>query len=231
MAEAPPTILAVDYFGAGAEFHEQSSNTEEVKQFVMIPAANGNYACSSEFDNGDTFMSEYRYCSDAAPDIDTDLSTLITSFGDVHASASGVQATMRVHFEAGEAATVTIDGHQHDGAQAHVTGTLSLFDCSGIIPGSSGTGVPTLITVAGTSSPVSADLEINANHIDKVGADGVHWHGQNVGPCRVSITVNYEGTVTGVTPGSWLNIIGANSDDSQDTPTSVVTAEQFVDKS
>ena len=231
MAEAPPTILAVDYFGAGATLVEQNSNTEEVKQFIMIPAANGNYSCSSEIDEGDTFMSEYRYCGGASPDIDTALGALITSFGDVHAAASGVQETMRVHFEAGEPATVTIDGHQHDGTQTHVIATLSLFDCSGIIPASSGKGVPELIAVTGVSSPVSADLEINANHQDKIGADGTHWHGQNVGPCRVSITVNYEGTVTAATAGSWLNIKVANSGDNQDTPTSTVTAEQFVDKS
>ena len=224
MAETAPTIIAVDYFAAGANFHEQNSSTEEVKQFVVVHGANGNYACSQEFDDGDTFMSEYKYCN-GTPSIDADLSTLISTFAAVADAHEPTE--MRIHFEAGEAATVTIDGHQHD-ANPHVT--VSTFDCSGIIPASSGTGVPTLITVAGTVSPVSADMTISANHVDKIGADGTHFHGQNVGPCRVSISVQYEGQVSGTTPGSWLNIIVAKSDDNQDTPTSTVTAEQYVDK-
>ena len=224
MAEAAPVILAVDYFSAGANFHEQNSSTEEVKQFVPIIGASGNYACSQEFDDGDTFMSEYRYCN-GTPSIDADLSTLISTFGavaDAHAPTE-----MRIHFEAGESATVTIDGHQHD-ANPHVT--VTTFDASGIIPAASGVGVPTLITVTGTASPVSADMTINANHVDKIGADGTHFHGQNVGPCRVSISVQYEGQITAATAGSWLNILVTKSDDNQDTPTSTVTAEQYVDK-
>ena len=223
MAESAPTILAVDYFGAGANFHEQNSSTTERKQFVAVLAANGDYACSQEFDDGDDYMSEYRYCN-AVPDIDTDLSTLLTTFGAV--ADSKCPTEIRIHFEAGEAATVTIDGHQHD-TNPHVT--LRNFDCSGIIPASSGVGVPTLITVAGTVSPVSADLTINANHVDKPGANGAHFHGQNLGPCRVALSVQYEGQVSGVTAGNWLNIIVAKSDDNQDTPTSTVSAEQFVD--
>ena len=229
MAESPPTITGTDYFSAPAKFHAQNSNTEETKEFYSVLQATGDYACSGEYNHGDTYMSEYAYCGGGAIDIDTDLSTLISAFGDVY--GSGVQTEMRIHFEAGEPATVTNDGHQHDGAQAHVAGTLDTFDCSGIIPAASGVGVPTLITVAGTVSPVSADVTISANHQDKVGADGVHWWGQNVGPCEVSISVQYEGTVSGTTAGNWLDIRVAKSDDNQDTPTSTVTAKQYVDRS
>lgn len=224
MAETAPTITAVDYFAAGANFHEQNSNTEETKTFATVIGAYGDYACSQEYDAGDSYMSEYKYCN-GTPDIDSDLSTLISKFGEV--ADSKCPTEMRIHFEAGESATATIDGHQHD-VNPHTA--LDYFDCSGIIPGSSGIGVPTLITVAGTVSPVSADVTISANHIDKPGADGGHFHGQNVGPCRVSISVQYEGQVSGVTAGNWLNIVIAKSDDNQDTPTSTVTAEQFVDR-
>jgi hypothetical protein len=224
MSETAPTITAQNYFGAGANFHAQNSNTEETKQFATVIDASGDYACSQEFNDGDSYMSEYKYCN-ATPDIDIDLSTLISKFGEV--ADSKCPTEMRVHFEAGESATVTIDGHQHD-ANPHTE--LDNFDCSGIIPASSGVGVPTLITVAGTVSPVSADLTINANHVDKVGADGAHFHGQNIGPCRVSLSVQYEGHVSGTTAGNWLNIIVTKSDDNQDTPTSTVTCEQFVDR-
>ena len=224
MAEAAPTILAVDYFAAGANFHEQNSSTEEVKTMAVVVGADSNYACSQEFDDGDTYMSEYKYCN-AIPSIDADLSTLISTFGAVADSKAPTE--MRIHFEAGESATVTIDGHQHD-TNPHVT--LNTFNASGIIPASSGVGVPTLITVAGTVSPVSADMTISFNHVDKIGADGAHFHGQNIGPCKVSISVQYEGQVSGTTAGNWLNIIVALSDDNQDTPTSTVTAEQYIDK-
>jgi len=226
MAEAPPTITAVDYFDASSQFKAQNSSTEEVKQFVTVIDGLGDYACSQEFDDGDTYMSEYRYCGGVSPDIDTDLSTLMSSFGLVADEKEPTE--MRIHFEAGESATVTIDGHQHD-TDPHISG-LDVFDCSGIIPASSGVGVPTLITVAGTVSPVSADVTINANHQDKIGAAGAHFWGQNIGPCRVSLSVNYEGQISGTTPGNWLNIIVALSDDNQETPTSTLTAEQFVDR-
>ena len=39
---------------------------------------------------------------------------------------------------------------------------------------------------------------------------------------------NYEGQISGATAGDWLNILIAKSDDNQDTPTSVLTAEQYV---
>ena len=221
MAETAPTILAVDYFAAAAAFHAQNSSTEEVKTFNTVIEATGDYGCSQEFDDGDSYMSEYMYCGS---DIDTDLVTLISQFGEV--ADAKVPTEMRIHFEAGIAPTVTIDGHQHD-TNPHTA--LDNFDCSGIIP-AIGVGVPDLITVAGTVSAVSADLTISANHVDKPGATGAHFHGQNVGPCRVSISVQYEGQVSGTTAGNWLNIIVGKGDDNQDTPTSSVTAEQFVDR-
>ena len=223
---ADPTITATDYFAASAKFHCQNSSTEQTQNFVPVIGATGNYACSSESDDGDSYMSEYKYCIGIAPDIDGDAGVWLSAFGGVYGSAAMTE--LRIHFEAGEAATVTIDGHQHD-ANAHAA-LLDVFDCTGIIPASSGNGVPTLITVAGSVSPVSADLVINANHVDKPGADGSHFWGQNAGPCRVSLTVQYEGTVTGVTAGSWLNILIAKSDSNQETPTSSVTAEQYVDR-
>ena len=219
---ADPTITAVDYFAAGANFHEQNSNTEETKNFAVVVGAVGDYACSQEFNDGDAYMSEYKYCN-AIPSIDADLSTLISTFGEV--VDAKVPTELRIHFEAGESATVTIDGHQHDDAPHTAQDN---FDCSGIIPEASGIGVPTLITVTGTASPVSADLTINANHVDKIGATGAHFHGQNVGPCKVSLSVQYEGQISAATAGNWLNIVITKSDDNQDTPTSSLTAEQYV---
>jgi hypothetical protein len=223
MAETAPTIAALDYFNAAAQFKVQSSETRQRKTFVPIFDASGNYSCSEEFDDGDEYMSDYRYCGGGSPDIDTHLGTLATTFGQV--ADSKVPTEMRVHFEAGEAAGLTIDGHQHDD-NPHTS--LREADASGIIPADAGVGVPELIAVTGTVSPVSADLTYTMEHVDKAGADGTHFHGQNM-RCRVSLTVNYEGLVTAATPGNWLNILITSSNPNDDTPTSVVTCEQFVD--
>lgn len=222
---ADPTILAVDYFAADATLHPQNSNTEQTGEISVVTGAEGSFACSAEKDKGDTYSSEYKYCGGVSPDLDTALGTLLSTFGAV--ADSKAPTSIRVHFEAGEAASVTIDGHQHDD-NPHAT--LDSFDCSGIIPASSGVGVPTLITVAGTVSPVSADLEFTLNHIDKIGADGTHFHGQNTGPCMVKLTVNYEGQVSGATAGNWLNILIGKGDGNENTPTSSLTAEQYFTK-
>jgi hypothetical protein len=224
MAESAPTIEAVDYFAAAANFHVQESSTEELKEFEATIGATGNYACSQEYDEGDGYMSRYRYCN-GTPDIDTDLGTLLTTFGQV--ADSKAVTGLRVEFRAGVSAEVTIEGHQHD-SNPHTS--LANADCSGIIPASSGVGVPALIAVAaGTCSPVRATLEIDAGHRDHPGADGTHFHGQNVGPVRVAITVEYEGQPTSMTAGNWLNIKIAKSNPNDETPTATVTAEQYVD--
>ena len=233
MPETPPTILAVDYFDAAgkataAKFPAQNSDTAEVRTVHEIFGPSGNYVCSNEIDDGDTFMTEYGYCGGGSPDIDADMTVWVTAFGDVY--GSGVMDEMRVHFEAGMPATVTIDGHQHND-NPHVLAGLRSANVSGIIPGSAGVGVPSLITVStANTSPVSADITFNAGHVDKPGADGKHFYGQNI-TCKVTLSVNYEGTIAraGLTAGNWLNIVIANAGAGTDTPTSSITAEQYVD--
>ena len=223
MAETAPTISVDDVLGLGAGFEAQNSGNEETGDFDVVVGATSNYACSREHNTGDAKPFSYRYCS-ASPDIDGDLDALMTAFGDVINSLA--VNDLSIQFEAGIAATISGNAHQHD-ANPHTA--LRSADVSGIIPASSGVGVPTLITVAGTVSPVSATLTFEPNHVDKIGADGGHFHGQNIGPCRVSLSVQYEGLVTSATAGDWLNIKIVTSKDNQDTPTSSLTAEQFVD--
>jgi len=132
-----------------------------------------------------------------------------------------------VTFEAGIQASVEIEGHQHDD-NPHVIDTLRQADVSGVIPAASGLGVPDLIVVTGDVSPVSATVSFEMEHVDKTGADGTHFTGQNM-RCRVSLSIDYEGHPTGVTAGDWLNIILAKSNPNDDTPTATLTAEQWID--
>jgi len=223
MAETVPTIAATNFFSLGAEFGIRVADTSEFKSFAPIFDASGDYLCSEEYDEGDTYTNEADYCGGGSPDIVTDLGTLLTTFG---AAANSKQPTAQeIGFSSGIPATVKIDGHQHD-SNPHTA--LANYDCSGIIPAGSGVGVPTLITVAGTVSPVNATVGFEIEHIDKPGADGTHFEGQNM-RCRVSLSIDYAGQVSGVTAGDWLNIVVAKSNPNDDTPTCTLTAEQWID--
>jgi len=225
MAEIVPTIQSTNHFSLAASFGIKSSETSEFQSFNPVFDADGNYLCSAEWDTGDTFSMDADYCGGGSPDIVTALGTILSTFGDVE--NSGLITKLDVMFAAGIQANVKIEGHQHD-TNPHVDGTLRTADCSSIIPASSGLGVPTLITVAGDVSPVNATVSFEMEHVDKPGADGVHFSGQNM-RCRVSLSIDYEGQPSGVTAGDWLNIILAKSNPNDDTPTATLTAEQFVD--
>lgn len=225
MAEIVPTIAATNHFGLAASFGNKSSGTSEFKSFNPVFDANGNYLCSAEWDSGDTFEQDADYCGGGAPDIVTALDSILSAFGDVE--TAGVVTKCDVTFAAGIQANVKLEGHQHD-MNPHIVGTLRTADCSTIIPAGSGLGVPTLITVAGDVSPVNATVSFEMEHVDKPGATGVHFTGQNM-RCRVSLSIDYEGVLGAITAGDWLNIIVAKSNPNDDTPTSTLTAEQFID--
>jgi len=228
MPETVPTILAVDYFAAPAGFYAQDSDTQEVNTINHVMGPSGNYVCSVEVDDGDTFRSRYEYCNASTIDLDTDLGVWATAFGDMY--GSGVMDTMTITFEPGKKAVVEINGHQHND-NPHLLAGLRSADVSGIIPASSGSGVPALITVStANTSAIAATLTFESGHVDKPGADGKHFYGQNI-TCRVSLSVSYEGTIAtaGITAGNWLNIVIAKSGRGSDKPTSALTAEQFIE--
>ena len=225
MAETVPTIAAVNYFDLAESFGIKSSDTTEFKSFNPVFDASGNYLCSAEYDSGDNFNEEADYCGAASPNIVTALGTLLTTFGEVE--TSGVVTKLDVTFAAGIQATVKLEGHQHDG-NPHLISTLRKADVSGVIPASSGLGVPSLITVTGSVSPVNATVSFEMEHVDKPGADGIHFAGQNM-RCRVSLSIDYEGVASSPTAGDWLNIIIASTNPNDDTPTSTLTAEQWID--
>jgi len=225
MPELVPVITATNHFGLAASFGTKTSETSEFQSFNPVFDGDGNYLCSAEWDTGDTFSQEADYCGGASPDIVTALGTVLTTFGEVE--TVGPVTKLDVTFAAGIQANAKLEGHQHD-TTPHLISTLRTADVSGIIPASSGLGVPALIVVAGDVSPVNATVSFEMEHVDKPGATGVHFAGQNM-RCRVSLSVDYEGQPSGVTAGNWLNIILAKSNPNDDTPTATLTAEQWVD--
>lgn len=224
MADVVPVIAATNHFSLGATFGTDSAEAPQEQQFDVALGATGNYLCSSSYDLINKYTQSGRYCGGVSPDIVTGLGTLWTAFGAV--VNSKVPTSLKIGFEAGKNASYSIEGHQH-AVNPHTTG-MRVAALGTIIPASSGRGVPTLITVAGTCSPVKADVSIEIEHVDKPGATGDHFGGQHV-TCKVTLSVDYEGTVTGVTAGSWLNVLYQTANANTDTPTSAVTAEQYVD--
>ena len=228
MAETTPTITVDDPFELSADFGNTASSEEEFQSFRATFDASGQYLCSQEWDTGTRYTSEADYC-DGTPDIVAALTTLLTAFGDV-ISTTCVQSRTEIRFEAGVGAHISLEGHQHT-TNPHVNGTLLVANVASVIPVSSGNGVPVLITAVGASAtPLSATLTFEMEHIDKAGADGTHFAGQNL-RCHVTLSVDYEGHPTSITPGDWLNIVLVKSKSNEDTPTATVTAEQWIDVS
>jgi hypothetical protein len=226
MPETVPVIAGTNHFSLGAKFGTSNSTTTETQEENVVKSGTGNYLCSSYWDKKTDYSQEAGYCGGAAVDIVTDLSTLYSAFGGV--ANSKVPTTLRIHFEAAKAATVTVEGHNH-AANPHTTGMrVANLVTAAIIPAASGYGVPALITVSGTVSAVAADVTFELDHIDKSGATGDHFGGQST-MCKCTLSVEYEGKVTAATAGNWLNILIASSDSNTDTPTSSVTAEQYID--
>ncbi len=226
MAEITPVCTPTDVFSLGALFGTQESSDTEEQDFNVVFEADGDYLISSEYNDITSYSQRARY-GDATPDIKTDLATKLTTFGDVE--GSGVITSLEVEFVAGEMAAVNVTGHQH-ATVPHVDGTLNTYNVSGALPAAAGLGVPVLIVVTGDVSPVRATVTFEiVNHIDKIGADGTHFSGQNMS-CRCAISVEYEGLVTGQTAGDWLNILVAENKVNTDTPTSTLTAEQYFAK-
>ena len=223
MAEVAPTIQAVDHFLLGATFGVTSDNETPFQSFASRFGGDGNYLCSQEYDTGINYDNEADFCGGATPDIVTSLGTLLSTFGVV---ANAKQPTkLEISFEAGEGANVKIEGHQHTD-NPHTA--LNTFDCSGLIPALSGVGVPELIAFVGTASPVTASLNLEIEHVDKPGATGFHFEGQNI-RCHASLSVDFAAQPTSITAGDWLNVIMVKSNPNDDTPTASVTAEQWID--
>jgi hypothetical protein len=223
MAEVAPTIQSTNYFALPATFGLTNAVETEFKSFTARFGGNSNFLCSQEYDKGINYENEADFCGGATPDIVSALGAMLSTFGAV---ASAKQPTkIEIGFEAGIGANLKIEGHQHDD-NPHTA--LNTFDCSGVIPALSGVGVPDLIVVAGVVSPVNATVSNEIEHVDKAGADGKHFEGQNV-KCHVTLSVDYAGWITGSTAGDWLNIVVVKSGPNDDTPTSSLTAEQWID--
>ena len=223
MAEVPQTITTPNFFSLAASFGLNAATETPFQSFATAFDGSGNYLCSAEYDDGINYTNSAKYCGGGSPDIVTALDTMLTTFGAV---ANSKQPTkLDFTFEVGVQASLDVEGHQHT-ANPHTA--LNTFDCSGIIPASSGSGVPELIAVTGDVSPVNASLSMEIEHIDKPGADGGHFEGQNM-RCHITVSVDYAGQPASVTSGDWLNVILVKSNPNDDTPTASLTAEQWID--
>ena len=226
MPETVPTIESTNFFLLPATFGVIRADETPFQSFVSRFDATSNYLCSQEYDTGINYVNESNFCGGALPDIVTALGVQLTTFGEV--VDSKMPTKLDFTFEAGVGAMLTEEGHQHDDNPHVAAAGFAQFNCSSVIPASSGVGVPELIAIVGTASPVNASLSMEIEHIDKPGADGTHFEGQNL-RCHITLSVDYAGQPDSVTAGDWLNVIMAKSNPNDDTPTATVTAEQWID--
>jgi len=223
MAEVAPIIATPNFFSLDAAFGLNAGTETVFQSFATAFDGDGNYLCSEEYDTGINYANSAKYCGGAIPDIVTSLGIMLSTFGVVVNSKQPTK--LDIGFEAGVQATLDVEGHQHDD-NPHTA--LNTFDCSGIIPALSGSGVPVLIVITGDADPVTASVSFEIEHIDKPGADGTHFEGQNM-RCHVTLSVDYAGQPATVVSGDWLNVILVKSNPNDDTPTASVTAEQWID--
>ena len=214
-------------------FHAQSSGTEPTSDQSVALTALGNLGCSSVTNRGQTFRNVYKYCGTA---LGTALGALVTAFGSVLNTTGKLVDSLELSFSASgdRQATVTVGGHQHTtNPHSATTNPPNTFDVSALIPAGAGLGVPNIFGVTSTAgSASSASLRFSFNHIDKVGATGVHFVGESI-TCRVEGSSDFEGVITtaGIVTTTWLDIKRALSDSNVDLDTSSITAHAYVDAS
>jgi len=225
MAENVQTISTDNLFALGEKFNTSESVETEVNELDETMAADGDYACSNEFDARTDYKQTAKYCGGVSPNIATDLGTLLSTFGAV--ASSKLPTNVSLEFEPGRGTVVSIDGHQHT-VNPHTTG-LAVANMASLIPASSGKGVPALITVAGSVQPISATLALSFTHHDGPTGAGDHGTtGQHT--FRADLTVEYEGHPSGVTAGTWLDIRLEKTKTNDGVPVCTLTAHQYVDK-
>jgi hypothetical protein len=158
--------------------------------------ATGNNQCETMMNERTEYANSFAYCN-ATPDIVTDLSTMLSKFGDVHGSKK--VDTVTVNFEKGQYATVDVTGHNHTD-NAHAAGVSDGYcDASDVIPAGAGFGVPEWsIAMGDNASPISATVSLSGNHIDREGEDANHWQGKTT-TYRGELTMTVEGVPTDIT--------------------------------
>jgi len=219
---------ASDLFALGANFHEQTSGSITNETNVFILDSNGNQECITTGLNTMTeYSNEFAYCN-ATPDIKTDLGTHATQFGDVFDSKK--MTSMTISYNAGEYATVSIEGHSH-AENDHSQGVAEGYaDVSAAIPASSGFGVPTWTgqTTGADCEFISATLTFSLNHVDREGAAGNHFVGKSV-TVKAELTIEAIGTPTTALPTGWNTVSSGPSDNNQDFDTWTGTWEKWYD--
>ena len=177
---AAPVMGPTDHFAAtNLELQSSSNNDIEVSASILDNLGNVT-AETTGLDSATEYSAEYSY-DGGTTDFKTALGTLLSSFGNVVGSPTKKIDELTMNFEAGQYPTVSIRGHDH-AENGHSAGFAEgTADPSGILPGGTTFGIPTL-TGQGftTGSPQSLSITCRATHVDRVGQDGNHLCGKSV---------------------------------------------------
>lgn len=215
MAEAVIDLQASNLFGLNANFKTQSSSTSEPRANAYALDESGNVSCQRNITDILNYSQTASYCGS---DFVGDLGTFLTQFGDVQNSklVTGISISMN----AGQYATITVDGHNHAGARAHAAGlSVGYADVSDFLPHEAtesfvawnGFGVPDFgMSLGDDASPISATVNFSMNHIDQTGEDGTHLVGKNITP-RCELTMEFSGIPTSTSVGLIETDLRANT--------------------
>lgn len=201
-------LEATDVFlleAKSAKFNVQRSSIEHTEESKTIKDSAGNYECETQVQGTDNYSAEYAYCAGESPDIATDLGSFLSGFGGLENAI--IITGMTVNFNAGEYATVQIDGIVYD--DNHPTVAIGVADFSSTIPAGAGFGVPlvdgtTLGTVAsGASVTVTCTCDLKS----AIGSDGNNFANAHIS-FESSCTAEYVGlpSVYKSDPGALLGI-------------------------
>lgn len=226
-------IEATDYFGAGANFHPQSSSFEYADEARNFLDSKGNRECETMVATKQTYRTTYKYCN-ASPDIKTDLSTLATTFGAYIASPGLIVTSLTITYTAGDYAEVEIEGInflETDGTTQVILATAGSSNISGGIPATSGFGVPTLggVSLGTDASPTGLTLTFTLDNKATEGADGFMFTSKNITP-EATAAAEYVGVPTTIEPvTNWTTDSYDNTDSNDDFDAASWNGHQYFD--
>jgi hypothetical protein len=215
-------------------FYPQDSGEEEGSDEKLARGATANMVGRNIVNAMKTFSNRYVY---VGATLRTSLGATATAFGSVvgTGAAAKIVTGLSISFPDGGAhAELTITGHSHTtNNHSATTNPPRTFSIAALIPLAAGLGVPNILggTVVNTScSPVSGGIDFSINHVDKPGATGSHFTGENIS-CRAEASLDFEG-VCGAAAGvnaAWAQPLRKLNDQNEDLDTSALTAHADVD--
>ena len=195
-------ILATDLFALGGDFKAQTSSLDTQLTRVAALGLDGDEIVSVTHDSKTQVSVTYTYTAVTGY-------ILLTNLKIGKVSGGYHMDQVQVAYTNNGWPSVTVTGHNH-GTNAHVDTEMVEFSSGFALPAGFAC-VDLFIDIGLTSSCVSANYTLAADHTDVLGKDGEHLAGDNHGGTE-NVTATYYGVPTLGTEG-W-DVTSSNASDS-----------------